>query len=167
MGVGTRLKIALNEYGLTVAELSRKTGISTNTLYAMIRRDNQKIDPSVLKKICENSDITVYDLLENCEDYAVKYLDPSSSKEEQEIGDYVLTKIGNDDQLVEIIEIYDKLNDKGKSVACERVKELSEIDRYVVNGLENVRKNLKPKNLKFPDQPDNSTDNDQNVKKKK
>lgn len=154
MGVGTRLKVALNEYGLTVAELSRKTGISTNTLYAMIRRDNQKIDPSVLKKICENSEITVYDLLENYEDYAVKYWDPSSSKEEQEIGDYVLTKMGNDDQLAEIIEIYDKLNDEGKSVACERVKELSEIDRYVVKGLENVRKNLKPKDLKFPDQPD-------------
>ena len=43
MGIGTNLKLALKEYDLTVAELSRKTGISTNTFYAMIRRDNNKI----------------------------------------------------------------------------------------------------------------------------
>ena len=50
MGIGINLKIALKEHELTVAELSRKTGISTNTFYAMIRRDNQKINPDVLKK---------------------------------------------------------------------------------------------------------------------
>lgn len=124
MGIGINLKIALKEYDLTVAELSRKTGISTNTLYAMIRRDNQKIDPQMLKKICDNSEITVYDLLDNYEDYIVKYCDPSSSKADIEIGDYVMTQIGNDDNLEEIIEIYGELNNKGKEVACERVREL-------------------------------------------
>ena len=65
MGIGTNLKLALKEYDLTVAELSRKTGISTNTFYAMIRRDNNKISPDMLKKICDNTDITVYDLFDN------------------------------------------------------------------------------------------------------
>ena len=50
MGIGTNLKIALGEYELTVAELSRKTGISTNTFYSMIKRDNEKISPDMLKR---------------------------------------------------------------------------------------------------------------------
>ena len=132
MGIGINLKLALKEYDLTVAELSRKTGISTNTLYAMIRRDNQKIDPEMLRKICDNSEITVYDLLDDYEDYIVKYWDPTSSKADMEIGDYVLTQIGNDEQLGDIIEVYGKLNNKGKEVAWERVNELKEIKKYTV-----------------------------------
>lgn len=130
MGIGINLKLALKEYGLTVAELSRKTGISTNTLYAMIRRDNQKINPEMLKKICDNSEITVYELLDDYEDYIVKYWDPSSSKTDMEIADYVLTQIGNDEQLGDIIEVYGKLNNKGKEVAWERINELKEIKKY-------------------------------------
>lgn len=130
MGIGTRLRLALREYDLTVAELSRKTGISTNTLYAMIRRDNQKINPEILKKICDNTDITIYDLLDDCEDYLIKYFDPEASETDITMGDYILTHIWNDEQLSEIIEIYNELNDEGKSKACERIKELKEIPRY-------------------------------------
>ena len=139
MGIGINLKLALKEYGLTVAELSRKTGISTNTLYAMIRRDNQKIDPEMLRKICDNSEITVYDLLDDYEDYIVKYLDPSSSKADIEIGDYVLTQIGNDEQLGDIIEVYGKLNNKGKEEALKRIQELAEIPRYTQEEKESLK----------------------------
>lgn len=130
MGIGINLKNALNEHNMTVAELSRKTGISTNTLYAMIRRDNKKIDPIVLRKICENSEITVFDLLDDYEDYMVEYWDPETPLAERIIGDYVLTQIGNEDMLAEIEEIYKELNDTGKSVAWERMKELKEIKKY-------------------------------------
>lgn len=51
MGIGLNLKQTLKEYELTVTELSRKTGISTNTFYAMIRRDNNKISPEMLKNM--------------------------------------------------------------------------------------------------------------------
>ena len=131
MGIGVNLKIALKEYDLTVAELSRETGVSTNTLYAMIRRDNQKIDPEMLKKICDNSEITVYDLLDDYEDYIAKYYDTQSSESELKIADYVLTQIGNDNQLGEIVEIYEELNNDGKFKAWERIKELKEIPRYI------------------------------------
>lgn len=126
MGIGTNLKTALGEYGLTVAELSRKTGISTNTFYSMIKRDNQKISPDMLKKICENTKITVYDLITDYDEFAAKYYDPNATKEEQAI----LTKMGNDNALVEIIEAYDSLNDTGKKVAHERITELLEIPKY-------------------------------------
>lgn len=130
MGIGIRLKIALGEYGLTVAELSRKTGISTNTFYSMIKRDNNKISPDMLKKICENSPITVYDLFGDYDELAAKYYDPDASEAERDIGDYILTKMGNDNALGEIIEAYDSLNDSGKRIAHERVTELLEIPKY-------------------------------------
>lgn len=130
MGIGTNLKLALKEYDLTVAELSRKTGISTNTFYAMIRRDNNKISPEMLKKICDNTDITVYDLLDNYDELAAKYYDPKATKEEQIIGDYILTAIGNDDNLEHIIEIYNKLNNIGKNAAYEQLSELEKKPQF-------------------------------------
>lgn len=130
MGIGTNLKLALKEYDLTVAELSRKTGISTNTFYAMIRRDNNKISPEMLKKICDNTDITVYDLLDNYDELAAKYYDPKASKEEQTIGDYILTTMGNDDNLEGIIQIYGKLNNTGKKIAHEKISELEEVPQF-------------------------------------
>ena len=130
MGIGTNLKLALKEHDLTVAELSRKTGISTNTFYAMIRRDNNKISPDMLKKICDNTDITVYDLLDNYDELAAKYYDPKASKEEQTIGDYILTTMGNDDNLEGIIEIYGKLNNTGKKIAHEKISELEEVPQF-------------------------------------
>lgn len=130
MGIGTNLKLALKEHDLTVAELSRKTGISTNTFYAMIRRDNNKISPEMLKKICDNTDITVYDLLDDYDELAAKYYDPKASKEEQTIGDYILTTMGNDDNLEGIIEIYGKLNNTGKKIAHEKISELEEVPQF-------------------------------------
>jgi Uncharacterized protein conserved in bacteria len=122
--------LALKEHDLTVAELSRKTGISTNTFYAMIRRDNNKISPEMLKKICDNTDITVYDLLDDYDELAAKYYDPKASKEEQTIGDYILTTMGNDDNLEGIIEIYGKLNNTGKKIAHEKISELEEVPQF-------------------------------------
>lgn len=130
MGIGISLKLALKEYGLTVAELSRKTGISSNTFYAMIRRDNNKISPEMLKKICENTDITVYDLLDNYDELAAKYYDPIATEEEQALGDYILTTMGNDDNLGHIIDIYGKLNNTGKNRAYEKISELEKESQF-------------------------------------
>lgn len=130
MGIGINLKLALKEYGLTVAELSRKTGISSNTFYAMIRRDSNKISPEMLKKICDNTDISVYELLDNYDELAAKYYDPIATEEEQAIGDYILTTMGNDDNLGHIVEIYNKLNNAGKNTAHEKILELEKSPQF-------------------------------------
>lgn len=130
MGIGMNLKKALKQYNLTVAELSRKTGISTNTLYAMIRRDNKKIDPNILFLICENSDITIFDLIDDYENYMSSYFDLDTSVEDLQIGSYILTQIGNENMIAEIVDIYHKLNDTGKEVALQRIQELLEIPKY-------------------------------------
>lgn len=160
MGIGINLKIALKEHELTVAELSRKTGISTNTFYAMIRRDNQKINPDVLKKICDNTDISIYDLIDDEDKYIVAYWDPDAPKADRQIGDYLLTQIGNDDMLEDIIETYSKLNNIGKEVAHDRVQELAEIPRYteLLAGASAAKNKLKTeKELSIIEPPEDNT----------
>lgn len=141
MGIGINLKLALKEYGLTVAELSRKTGISSNTFYAMIRRDSNKISPEMLKKICDNTDISVYELLDNYDELAAKYYDPIATEEEQAIGDYILTTMGNDDNLSHIVEIYNKLTNEGKNIAHEKISELENSPQFTnFNSDNNIHK---------------------------
>lgn len=53
MGIGVKLKELLSEKKMSVAELSRLTGISTNTLYAVIRRDSDRMNGEALIKISE------------------------------------------------------------------------------------------------------------------
>jgi len=51
--IGTTLKQLLQERGMNVNELSRETGVSAQTLYSIIKRDNMKIDFAVLLKLCD------------------------------------------------------------------------------------------------------------------
>ena len=51
MGVGIRLKNLLKHKGMTARELSEITGISINTIYAILKRDNDSIKPESLLKI--------------------------------------------------------------------------------------------------------------------
>lgn len=148
MGIGINLKNALKKHDLTVAELSRKTGISTNTLYAMIRRDNKKIDPNILFLICENSDITVFELIEDYEDYMAKYFDPSASFEEMRIGDYVLTQLGNEDEKTSTIFIdtrgmenhpYEKFR-RGEKLTPEEEEELQLYFDEAIKAIPNIFK---------------------------
>ena len=57
--IGTTLQKLLNEKGTNVNELSRKTGVSAQTLYSIIKRDNMKIDFEVLLKLCDALSVPV------------------------------------------------------------------------------------------------------------
>ena len=50
-----------------------------------------------------------------------------------------------------MLDNFQNLNNQGKLEAVKRVGELTEIDKYVLEGLEETRENLNPKDLKFPD----------------
>lgn len=51
MGMGKTIKWLLSERGMSVKVLSWLSGVSSNTLYAIIKRDNQSIRKDILKKI--------------------------------------------------------------------------------------------------------------------
>lgn len=57
--IGTRLKAVLDERNVNVNELSRRIGVSAQTLYSIIKRDTNKIDFDILLKICTELDIPV------------------------------------------------------------------------------------------------------------
>ncbi|MGE4354798.1 MAG: helix-turn-helix domain-containing protein [Oscillospiraceae bacterium] len=57
--IGTKLKAILDERNVNVNELSRRIGVSAQTLYSIIKRDTNKIDFDVLLKICTELDTPV------------------------------------------------------------------------------------------------------------
>lgn len=57
--IGITLKKILNERGMNVNELSRRTGIPSQTLYSVIRRDSMKINFDILLRICEEIEVPV------------------------------------------------------------------------------------------------------------
>lgn len=63
MGIGMNIRGILDKRAMTVAELSRKSGISTNTLYAIIRRDNKKVSIDILEKIASVLRVDIAELI--------------------------------------------------------------------------------------------------------
>ena len=149
MAIGMNLEIALRDMEMTVAELSRKSGVSTNTLYSIIRRDSKKVDATILKKICDASGIPVYDLLSDVmseEDFPLyDYLDAETDEERENtksrvldylknkdpaLRTYIIESLKTDEMFMNISSAYSSLNFLGKKEAHKRVQELTEIPRY-------------------------------------
>lgn len=57
--IGTTLKRLLQEQDMNVSELARRTDVSAQTLYSIIRRDNLKIDFDLLLRICDVLDVPI------------------------------------------------------------------------------------------------------------
>lgn len=53
MPFGEQLRRLLDANHISVAELSRRTGINKNTLYSFLRRNTQKVDPDVLRALAD------------------------------------------------------------------------------------------------------------------
>ena len=63
MGFGAKLGDILKSKNMTVAELSKQTGISSSTLYAIIRRDSDNVNLSAIQKIASTLQTPIEDLL--------------------------------------------------------------------------------------------------------
>ena len=57
--IGTMLKKLLDERGMTVSELARRSGTSPQTLYSIIGRNNMKISFDLLLRICSELKVPV------------------------------------------------------------------------------------------------------------
>lgn len=74
MGFGLELKKILKNRNMSVAEFSRISGISSNTLYAIISRDSSDINSSTLYKInnaLETDEIALLDIERNPEKWGI------------------------------------------------------------------------------------------------
>jgi DNA-binding Xre family transcriptional regulator len=59
MGIGKTLSDILSEQQRNPNELADKIGESPSTIYSIIRRDNMKVDISVLAKICSELNVSM------------------------------------------------------------------------------------------------------------
>ena len=87
MGFGERLEMVLEEKSMSVAELSRATGISPSTLYSIIDRDTDNVGLDKVKKI-ENAvgakpGNFIYDLLYNLNE--VNIVEPKTDELREEV----------------------------------------------------------------------------------
>lgn len=57
MGIGKTLSEILSEQNRNPNELAECIGESSSTIYSIIRRDNTKVDISVLARICEELNV--------------------------------------------------------------------------------------------------------------
>lgn len=57
--IGKTLDKILKEKGTNVNELAKNIGVSNQTLYSIIKRDNMKIDFELLLKICNELNVNV------------------------------------------------------------------------------------------------------------
>lgn len=114
MGLGLELKKILKKRNMSVAELSRRSGISVNTLYTIINRDSSGISASNMFKISEAL---------NLESDEIALLDISLNPEKWEI------KLPSPDRQ-ELLNDYQKLNGNGQKEARKRVHELTQITEY-------------------------------------
>ena len=51
MGIGTQLAHLLHTKGMKPGTLAREAGVSKNTVYSIIKRDNDKVDRVILEKL--------------------------------------------------------------------------------------------------------------------
>ena len=73
--IGKTLQDILDEKGTNANELSKMIGVSCQTIYSIIKRDNMKIDFEVLLKICKALNVSVERFYSDYCDYdAAKYL---------------------------------------------------------------------------------------------
>lgn len=64
MNLGSRLEGILKERGMTVTQLGREAGVPAQTLYAMIRRDSNKVDMGIMAKILMALDMDLLEFVE-------------------------------------------------------------------------------------------------------
>ena len=53
MGIGSRIDALISARGTRPGTLAREAGVSKNTVYSIIKRDNDKVDPDILARLAK------------------------------------------------------------------------------------------------------------------
>ena len=57
MGIGRNIKIITKDKGITLVELSKKSGVPLNTIYTLTREDPENATPRTMNKLAAALDI--------------------------------------------------------------------------------------------------------------
>lgn len=147
MAVGKTLKEILSNKNMTVKELAAKSGVSVNTLYAIIQRDNLTIKPDIAQKICEVLEIDESILIkqrpkkQSFDEFMQEYMENIKNSPKQKNNFSILEMLPlsglmntYDENLNKIAHCYGcKLNDLGRQEAAKRIEELTHIPKYTID----------------------------------
>ena len=140
MAIGKQLKKILNDKKMTVKELAEKSGVSVNTLYGIIARDNLTIKPDIAVKIKSVLEIdeSIIPTTQNTKYNSIDCLQEHENEEPRK-KHYSILEFCNtedlmqtyDENLTLLIKCYScKLNKLGQKEAAKRVEELTQIKKY-------------------------------------
>lgn len=130
MGYGNRISILLKEHNMSVAELSRKTGIRPTTLYSIIDNDSLDIKISVARKISEVFNISL-------SDFAGFEVGDNMTNLLQYLPDSKIDRSDNKNRIflfnIKELQPYFSLNSKGRKKALSYINDLSKLPEYTEN----------------------------------
>lgn len=85
MKLGSRLNQILQERNLTVSQLARESGVSAQTLYAMIKRDSNKADMEIMAKLLRALEMDFMEFLGESPAKSAKQQESPAEKEESTV----------------------------------------------------------------------------------
>lgn len=122
MAIGKNLKRILTQEDITVQELARKSGVSANTIYGIIKRDNETVKPEILKNIVNTLNISTRDLLD---------IDSNNLKRNIRLDYYLPDDINDQCELfLKLADYFSQLNNKGKEKIIENIEILIKVPDF-------------------------------------
>lgn len=116
MGIGKTLSDILKEKNSNPNELAEHIGVSPSTIYSIIKRDNMKVDITVLARICRELNVKM-------ERFYNEYIDEQSNMSKIQSNFLNLDK-------QQLLKNYDKLNQEGKNKLIFYSKDLVDSGNY-------------------------------------
>lgn len=147
MGIGATIGQLAAEKGINLRQLSKKAGISYNTLYAIVKRDSMRVTPETIQAVADALDTTWNEIVGfEDEDTAFEALQDEItdkmvgmsangkliSVSKRSINQFFnLASIPETKEILQnLLTQFSHLNTTGQRIAAQRVEELSKIPEY-------------------------------------
>ncbi len=127
--IGTTLKRILEEKKMTPVELSRLTDIPVQTIYSIMKRDNDKVGLHKLVEICDVLDVSI-------EEFYMDYINSKSAESMRVFSEHEKEVIRNLRNLTEqgqkkVLDYINDLKNTGKYTQSEDVQENNEAEKEI------------------------------------
>ena len=142
MAIGKYIEQQIKNKHMSLKEFSKLSGISYNTLYAIVKRDNSTIKPEILKKIAYTLDVQLSDFFDIGDE--LSYFDPEDGtrntiiKDENgnlkhyiHLGGASFSNSPLSENELAMINCFKQLNPTGQKEALKRIKELTQLPQYL------------------------------------
>lgn len=127
--IGTTLKRILEEKKMSPVELSRLTDIPVQTIYSIMKRDNDKVGLHKLVEICDVLDVSI-------EEFYMDYINSKSAESMRVFSEHEKEVIRNLRNLTEqgqkkVLDYINDLKNTGKYTQSEDVQENNEAEKEI------------------------------------